>query len=437
MSETSQVETSDPKRLSVVGLGYVGLPVAVAFAEAGHHVIGYDTNSQRVAALKAGRDNTRSVTPAALESPRLTITDDAAALREADIHIVAVPTPIDDTKQPDLSALGAASETVGKSLKHGDIVVYESTVFPGATREFAVPILERVSGLSFHKDFAVGYSPERINPGDSAHQFRTICKVVAASSETALETITALYQSAIEPKIFQASSIEVAEAAKVIENTQRDLNIALMNELAELFHTLDIDTRDVIDAAATKWNFLPFQPGLVGGHCIGVDPYYLTHKALQVGHSPKVVLAGRDTNEAMAHFVASAAIRECVSMGKSPPLAVLVLGVTYKADVPDMRNSKVLDLISELSKYGATVTAHDPLADVTSASSSAPANLEDRTSLGTYDAVVLAVAHQDFLSDGGWPMITSLLTDGKGLVMDLPAALDRSTKPTGVSLWRL
>jgi len=432
MPETARRET-----LSVIGLGYVGLPVAVAFAEHGHTVHGFDIDVARVAELRDGHDRTGAIADHRLGCERLKLTADPADLAAADIHIVAVPTPIDAAKQPDLTALKGATETVARALRPGGIVVYESTVYPGATEEVAVPILEEISGLAFGRDFDVGYSPERINPGDDEHRFETIAKVVAASSPQACDRLVALYGSAIDAPIHAAPSIRVAEAAKVIENTQRDLNIALMNELAMLFHRLDIDTGDVLAAAGTKWNFLPFKPGLVGGHCIGIDPYYLTHKALEVGLSPQVVLAGRGTNEGMAKFVATHVVQDCIRLDCQQPLSVTVLGVTFKPDIRDIRNSKVADLVGELNQFGVAVQLADPHADAAEVKAEYGLDIKDLDALEPADAVILAVPHRAFLDAGGWPLIVSLLKDGHGLVADISARLDRATKPDGVTLWRL
>jgi len=423
--------------LSVIGLGYVGLPVAAAFAKAGHHVVGFDIDKSRIEELKKGRDRTLSVPACELATNRLQFSADPTDLAAADVHIIAVPTPVDRAKRPDMTALTGAARTVGTILKSGDIVVLESTVYPTATETIMVPILEAESGLRLNTDFHVGYSPERINPGDKEHDFSSIAKVVSGSSPAALEHLTALYGSAISAPIHAASSIQVAEAAKVIENTQRDLNIALMNELAKLFHDLDIDTRDVLEAAGTKWNFLPFQPGLVGGHCIGVDPYYLTHKANEVGFTPQVVLAGRGTNESMARFVAASVIQECVRLQRPHPLRVAILGLTYKADVPDTRNSKVIDLVAEIEKFGASVDVYDPVADADQVQADHAIALADRHSGNGADAVILAVPHTDFMADGGWPAVTKLLKQLDGLTADLTGRLARSAKPKSTTLWRL
>lgn len=432
------VQPSPNSHVAVVGLGYVGLPVAVGLASAGHRVTGFDINSARLAALLAGKDETGSVEPAALGDDRLTFTGKPEDLADCGIFIIAVPTPVDSAKRPDLAPFKAAARTVGAVMRRGAIVVFESTVFPGATEDIAVPILEEASGFKLGRDFEVGYSPERINPGDTARGFADIVKIVAASSETATDTLMALYGSAVTAGLHRAPSIKVAEAAKVIENTQRDLNIALMNELSILFHAIGIDTRDVLAGAATKWNFMPFQPGLVGGHCIGVDPYYLTHKAHEIGLTPQVILAGRGTNEAMPAFVAGKIIQACVKLGRGMPLRIGVLGVTYKANVPDTRNSKVVDLVRELRQFGAEVVVHDPLAHVGDVADEYGLALSTIDEMKECDAIVLAVAHHAFLDAGdGWPLVRSLVGAGTTLVADLPAVLDRTRTPANTILWRL
>jgi UDP-N-acetyl-D-galactosamine dehydrogenase len=423
------------RKIAVIGLGYVGLPVAVAFARSGAPVVGFDINAERIAELNRGIDRTREVDPADLKHKSLQLTTDRAALNAADFLIVTVPTPIDENRRPDMRALMAASETAGRALKRGDIVVYESTVYPGATEEDCLPVLERASGLKGGRDFTVGYSPERINPGDKQHRFETITKVVAGQDAATLATVAAVYGSVVKAGIYQAPSIKVAEAAKVIENTQRDLNIAFMNELSNLFHKLDIDTMDVLSAAQTKWNFIPFSPGLVGGHCIGVDPYYLTHRAAQAGFHTEVILAGRGVNDSMGRHVA----RECLRLlaGKSaPPHSITVLGLTFKENVPDIRNSKVVDIVRELESLGAKVQVHDPLAFAQEAMHEYAIGLVDEAALPKADAVILAVAHEPYVA-GGWPWLTRLLKDGRGVVVDVRSKLDRATKPPGIDLWRL
>ncbi len=384
-------------RIAIIGLGYVGLPLAVAFGRL-YSTIGFDINSGRVAALRRGHDVTREVDDAELAAAkRLHCSDDAAAIADCNCYIITVPTPIDGHKRPDLSPLRAASELVGEVLQAGDIVVYESTVYPGATEEICVPLLESVSGLQFNRDFFVGYSPERINPGDKQHRLKNIVKVTSGSTPEIAEKIDALYRQIIEAGTHLAPSIKVAEAAKVIENTQRDVNIALMNELAQIFARLDIDTQAVLAAAGSKWNFLPFTPGLVGGHCIGVDPYYLTHKAQEVGYQPKLIPASRLINEGMGPYVASRLIKLMASKGQSIVGArVLVLGLSFKENCPDLRNTRVVDIIDELQQYHASVDVYDPWVDRNEAHQEYGIELQQELAEGAYDALMIAVAHQQF-----------------------------------------
>ncbi|MFD2182367.1 nucleotide sugar dehydrogenase [Rhodoplanes azumiensis] len=423
------------RTIAVIGLGYVGLPVAVSFGRAGTPTIGFDINPVRIAELSNGHDRTCEVADADLAAARIRFTADPAQLREADFFIVTVPTPIDAAKRPDLTALRKASETVGRAMPRGAIVVYESTVFPGATEEFCVPILEAASGLACGRDFTVGYSPERINPGDKEHRFETIRKVVSGQDAETLATVAAVYGSVVTAGVFQASSIKVAEAAKVIENTQRDLNIALMNELSEIFHLLDIDTSDVLAAAGTKWNFLRFTPGLVGGHCIGVDPYYLTHRAEIAGYHPEVILAGRRVNDRVGTRIAQECVRRLMRSGIANG-RVVVLGLTFKEDVPDIRNSKVVDVIAGLEAAGLEVLVHDPHADPDEVRHEYGLTLAPADVLRDADAVVFAVAHAQFLADP-WALAGSCLKNGRGIVFDVKARLDRRGKPEGIDLWRL
>jgi UDP-N-acetyl-D-glucosamine/UDP-N-acetyl-D-galactosamine dehydrogenase len=425
------------RKIAVIGLGYVGLPVAVAFARAGAAVVGFDIDRQRVEELRAGIDRTLEVEKADLATPTLSFTADAAALAAADFYIVTVPTPIDAARRPDLTALFAASDTVGRCLKRGDIVVYESTVYPGAIEEDCAPRLERASGLVCGADFTLGYSPERINPGDKNHRFETITKVVSGQDENTLRIVAEVYGSVVTAGIHRAPSIRVAEAAKVIENTQRDLNIAFMNELSALFQRLDIDTGDVLAAAGTKWNFQKFYPGLVGGHCIGVDPYYLTYRAEKAGYDPQVILAGRRINDGVGQRVARECVRRLLrrkSGGESS--TVTVLGMTFKENVPDTRNSKVADIVAELRSFGLAVQVHDPLADPAQVKHEYGIALLPMEELLPADAVIFAVAHTS-LVDGGWPLLTRLLRDGSGIVLDVKSRLDRAAQPGGIELWRL
>ncbi len=389
------------KTIAVIGLGYVGLPLAVEFGKQ-RPVIGFDINAQRITELRKGHDGTREVSVEEMATAKhLTMTDDPAALRDAGIYIVTVPTPIDSTKRPDLTPLERASETVGRVLKAGDTVIYESTVYPGATEEVCVPILERVSGLRFNQDFTVGYSPERINPGDTERRLPNIVKVTSGSTPEAADNIDALYRAIVPVGTHKAASIRVAEAAKVIENTQRDLNIGLMNELAIIFNKLEIDTEAVLKAAGTKWNFLPFRPGLVGGHCIGVDPYYLTHKAEEIGHHPQIILSGRRINDSMGAYVAGQLVKALIKRQIHVEGArVLVLGLTFKENCPDLRNTRVIDVVRELEEFGATVDVHDPWVDPDEARAEFDIDVVTEPDGGTYDAVVLAVAHAEFKEAG-------------------------------------
>jgi UDP-N-acetyl-D-glucosamine/UDP-N-acetyl-D-galactosamine dehydrogenase len=423
------------RKIAVIGLGYVGLPVAAAFARAGSVVVGFDIDQTRIRELKAAQDRTHEVEPSDLKLPSLRFTADAAEFQASDFFIVTVPTPIDGARRPDLGAMFEASRIVGAALKPGDIVVYESTVYPGAVEEECIPILARTSGLKAGVDFTVGYSPERINPGDKQHRFETIMKVVSAQDAETLDVIVDVYGSVVTAGIHRAPSIKVAEAAKVIENTQRDLNIAFMNELSLIFKALDIDTGDVLAAARTKWNFVPFQPGLVGGHCIGVDPYYLTYRAEKAGYHPEVILAGRRINDGMGQRIA----RECVRgllRRKVQGGVVTILGLTFKEDVWDTRNSRVVDIIRELESFGLAVQVNDPLANAMDARDEYGVELTDLDALQPADAVILAVAHGRYI-DGGWPLIQRLLADGKGLVLDVKMKLDRDKKPAAIELWRL
>lgn len=424
------------RKIAVVGLGYVGLPVAVAFGKKGR-IIGFDINEHRINTLKQGIDYTKEVESQDLLESDIDFTNDPSRLREADFIIVAVPTPITETKQPDLTSLIKASETVGSNLQKGAIVVYESTVYPGATEEVCVPVLEKASGLKAGVDFFVGYSPERINPGDKEHTFTKITKVVSGQNDEVLEIIAGVYGSVVEAGVYRASSIKVAEAAKVIENTQRDLNIALMNELAIIFDKLGIDTAEVLKAAGTKWNFLPFTPGLVGGHCIGVDPYYLTHKAESVGYHPEVILAGRRINDNMGKFVATSLVKQMIH--KNMPIQgarVTVLGLTFKENVPDLRNSKVIDVIRELQEFGVEVQVTDALADKEEAVREYGIELVDYDKLIPADAVVLAVPHDEYV-ERGWEQFDRLLKHGKGIVVDIKSKLEKETCPKNITLWRL
>jgi UDP-N-acetyl-D-galactosamine dehydrogenase len=423
------------RKIAVIGLGYVGLPVAVAFARSGATVVGFDIDGKRVEELRKGIDRTREVEKSDLRYPTLTYTSDPAALGAADFHIVTVPTPIDASRRPDLTAIFGASETVGRVLKRGDIVVYESTVYPGAVEEDCAPILERASGLRCGKDFTVGYSPERINPGDKTHRFETITKVVSAQDDRTLQVVAEVYGSVVKAGVHRAPSIKVAEAAKVIENTQRDLNIAFMNELSALFERLGIDTGDVLAAAGTKWNFQKFYPGLVGGHCIGVDPYYLTYRAEKAGYDPQVILAGRKINDGVGQRVARECVRRLLRR-KAGAATVTVLGMTFKENVPDTRNSRVADIVGELQSFGLAVQVHDPLADPHQVEHEYGIALVAMERLAPADAVIFAVAHDAFVQ-GGWPLLAKLLKPAGGIVLDVKSQLDRAKRPAAIELWRL
>lgn len=388
---------TDVVKIAIIGLGYVGLPLAVEFGKK-FATLGFDINKGRIAELKSGQDHTLEVSPAELaEATKLSYSADLEDLRQANFYIVTVPTPIDQHRQPDLTPLIKASETLGKVISAGDVVVFESTVYPGATEEDCIPVIERISGLKFNQDFYAGYSPERINPGDKEHRVTTIKKVTSGSTPEIAEYVDEVYRSIITAGTYKASSIKVAEAAKVIENTQRDLNIALINELAVIFNRMGIDTEEVLLAAGTKWNFLPFRPGLVGGHCIGVDPYYLTHKAQALGYHPEVILAGRRINDGMAKYVVSQLVKQMIKQQITVSGAkVLVLGLTFKENCPDIRNTKVVDILAELKEYGMQPDVFDPWVDAQEAQHEYGLTPVAAPVQGSYDAVILAVAHQQF-----------------------------------------
>ena len=427
---------STQRIISVVGLGYVGLPVAIAFGKV-RRTVGFDINPVRIEELRQGYDRTGEVSPDDLAAADILFTDRIDDLRTVDFHIVAVPTPVDEAHVPDLGLVVKASETVGKALKPGAIVVYESTVYPGATEEECIPVLEKVSGLSCGKDFTVGYSPERINPGDREHTFTTIRKVVSGQDAATLESVAQVYESVVTAGVHRASTIKVAEAAKVIENTQRDLNIALMNELALIFERLGIDTNEVLDAAGTKWNFLKFRPGLVGGHCIGVDPYYLTHKAEKVGYIPQVILAGRRINDSMGKFIAGQTVKEMIRAGHNIVGGrVTILGLTFKEDCPDVRNTRVIDIIRELEEYGVEVQVCDPQADAGEAKHEYGVTLTPFGELKPAVAVVVAVAHAEFRALAVSDICS--LTNGNPVLIDVKGIYDREEFGRGgVRVWRL
>lgn len=430
---TKQIE----RRIAVVGLGYVGLPIAVAFGKHGP-VIGFDINKAKIKELQQGTDRTGEVSAQDLKGSRVHYTAEPSDLKAADFIIVAVPTPINDALQPDLTALKKASELIGANLSPGTIIVYESTVYPGATEEVCQPILENASGLKCGVDFKLGYSPERINPGDKEHTLEKIIKVVSAQDPETLETVAQTYAIVVQAGIHRASSIKVAEAAKVIENTQRDLNIALMNELALIFHRLGIDTKAVLDAAGTKWNFLKFSPGLVGGHCIGVDPYYLTTKAESVGYHPEVILAGRRINNGMGKFVAEHTMKLLGQLEQPvKDLRVAVLGLTFKENVPDLRNSRVPDIVQELREYGVQVMVHDPLAAPEEAVEEYGIHLSLWEQLGQLDGLILAVGHRHYLDMDIRDLLKPLRLEQQSVLVDVKSALSPNNLPGNIRYWRL
>src|SRR3989440_5741383 len=423
--------------VAIVGLGYVGLPLAVAFGKA-FRTIGFDLSAEKVENYRRYIDPTGEVSGEDLRAAaELTVTTDPAQLAAADIIVVAVPTPVDAVRRPDFGPLVSASTTVGKHMKNGATVVYESTVYPGATEEVCIPVLERNSGMKWLTDFNVGYSPERINPGDKEHRLATIVKVVAGDTPETLERVAELYGAVVAAGVYRASSIKVAEAAKVIENTQRDLNIALINELAIIFNRIGIDTLEVLQAAGTKWNFLPFRPGLVGGHCIGVDPYYLTYKAEMLGYHPEVILAGRRINDNMGKFIVEQTIKQMIHIGNPVKDAkVNVLGLTFKEDVPDLRNSHVIDVINELKSYGVQVFVHDPVPDPEEARNEYGLELVSWDELPKAEAMVVAVAHRQF-HDMGAEMLARKVVKG-GSFIDVKSQFDRKVlAAAGLHVWRV
>lgn len=425
--------------IAVVGLGYVGLPLAAAFGKK-VRVTGFDIDEKKVTQLTHGVDVTGELSTAELKETRIDYTTDPTQLQDADVIIVTVPTPIDGNHNPDLTPLYKASTTIGKNLKKGAVVVYESTVYPGVTEDICVPILERESGCVCGTDFTVGYSPERINPGDKIHTVDKIIKVVSGMDEQTLDLVAAVYELVVTAGIHRASSIKVAEAAKVIENTQRDLNIALINELALIFNKLGIPTMDVLAAAGTKWNFLKFSPGLVGGHCIGVDPYYLTHKAEQIGYHPQVILAGRRINDGMGKYVAENTVKQMIRAGKVIcETKVLILGLTFKEDVPDIRNTRVIDIVHELQDYGIKVLVHDPLADGDAAMHEYGLQLTDLGAVGKVDAVICAVSHRQFASmDAACLARFCQNGHGQGVVIDVKNIYRRKDiEAAGLRYWSL
>jgi UDP-N-acetyl-D-galactosamine dehydrogenase len=421
---------------AVIGLGYVGLPVALALAKKFERVVGFDISEHRITALRNAKDATGEVNEAALRGTRLRFTDDPDALDEASFFIVTVPTPIDAERRPDLSPLEAACALIGPHLRAGSVVVFESTVYPGLTREFCGPRLAAASGLRQGVDFKLGYSPERINPGDKQHRLETIIKIVAGEDSETLERVAGIYGRIVDAGVYRASSLEVAEAAKVIENTQRDLNIALMNELAIIFDRLGIPTKQVLEAAGTKWNFLPFTPGLVGGHCIGVDPYYLTARAEAAGYYPQVILSGRRINDGMGGFIAQRLVKLLIAAERPVKGARIgILGITFKEDVPDLRNSRVPDIIAELREFGIAALVADPLADPTQAKHEYGVELVPLEHLKQLDGLILAVPHRA-LGVGGWPRLFASLVPG-GVFVDVKSVVARGKVPSGIHYWSL
>lgn len=425
------------EKIAVVGLGYVGLPLAVHLARH-FSVTGYDVNFDRIDELEAGHDSTMEVTGSDLQSSTVDFTSSPEALSSCRLIIVAVPTPIDEAKSPDLTYIRSASTTVGKYLSRGSCVVFESTVYPGVTEGICVPILEEESGLKFGKDFTVGYSPERINPGDREHTIETTIKIVSASDIKTLNLLTQIYGKVVKAGIHQVSSIKVAEAAKVIENTQRDINIALINELSIIFNKMGIDTLEVLETAGTKWNFLPFRPGLVGGHCIGVDPYYLTFKAESLGYHPQVILAGRRINDGMGKYIAEQTIKMLIAADKHVKNAkVAILGLTFKENIPDLRNTKVADIINELKDYGSSVIIHDPHAGAEEAYRQYGLKLQPLNQIRGVDAVILAVAHRKY-QELGLRKIAALCSDGDSPVVDVKGIFNHEeAKKLNINYWRL
>ncbi len=424
-------------KIAVVGLGYVGLPLAVHLSEH-FDILGYDLKAERIEELRSGHDRTLEVSDADLANAKIQYSDNPEDISQCRLIIIAVPTPIDAYRIPDLTPLKGASETVGKHMVEGSCAVFESTVYPGATEEVCVPIMERESGLKYGSDFTAGYSPERINPGDKTHTIETITKIISGSDQETLTLLSQVYGKVVRAGLHHASSIKVAEAAKVIENTQRDLNIALMNELAMIFDKIGIDTTEVLEAAGTKWNFLPFRPGLVGGHCIGVDPYYLTFKAESLGYHPDMILAGRRINDGMGKYIVERAIKMFIKSGKSVRNSkIAVLGITFKEDVPDLRNTRVVDIIAELEEYGVNALVHDPLADAKEAKKYYGIELQPMEKLVGVDAVILCVLH-DVYKEMGLLKISRLCTTGSSIVVDVKGGFSPAeAEKMNIMYWRL
>ena len=425
------------EKLSLVGLGYVGMPIAVAFAKK-VDVVGFDLNEKKIELYKSGIDPTNEVGDDAIKNTSVEFTADETKLKEAKFHIVAVPTPVNDDHTPDLSPVEGASEILGRNLTKGSIVVFESTVYPGVTEDVCIPILERESGLKCGVDFKIGYSPERINPGDKVHRLETIMKIVSGMDEESLDVIAKVYELVVEAGVHRAESIKVAEAAKVIENSQRDINIAFMNELSIIFNKMGIDTQSVLKAAGTKWNFLNFYPGLVGGHCIGVDPYYLTYKAEMMGYHSQIILSGRRINDDMGKYVAENIVKKLISADKNVKNAkVAILGFTFKENCPDTRNTKIIDIVNELGEYGITPIIADPQADADEAERLYGIKFADIADIKDADAVVLAVAH-DCFKELGMDNIDKLYGEGEKIMIDIKGLLNRKEyENAGYSYWRL
>ncbi len=432
----AQLTSAEKERIAVIGLGYVGLPVAVALARQFDHVVGFDIDQQRVGELRSGNDSTGEIAPEDLRGSRLVITGDQAALADLSVYVIAVPTPVDAKRRPDLRPVLNACRTVAPHLQKDAIVVLESTVYPGVTEEVCGPLLAEISGLACGPEIKLAYSPERINPGDREHRLEKIVKVVSAQDEETLERVATLYGKITQAGVFRASSIKVAEAAKVIENTQRDLNIALMNELALIFDRLEIPTRDVLAAARTKWNFLPFSPGLVGGHCIGVDPYYITARAEEVGYHPEVILAGRRINDTMGSYIAERLVKMLLKAGKLPGACkVGVIGLAFKENVPDLRNTRVVDILSALKEFGVAAMLADPLVDGAEARSEYGVDVLDLALLQDLDAMVLAVPHEKVLKEG-LATLTGRIKPG-GILIDVKSALKPGELPADLAYWSL
>lgn len=425
------------EKLSLVGLGYVGMPIAVAFAKK-IDVVGFDLNAKKISLYKSGVDPTNEVGDDAIKNTTVDFTADETKLREAKFHIVAVPTPVNDDHTPDLTPVEGASEILGRNLTKGSVVVFESTVYPGVTEDVCIPILERESGLKCGIDFKIGYSPERINPGDKVHRLETIKKIVSGMDKESLECIAKVYELVVEAGVHRAESIKVAEAAKVIENSQRDINIAFMNELSIIFNKMGIDTKSVLEAAGTKWNFLSFYPGLVGGHCIGVDPYYLTYKAEMMGYHSQIILSGRRINDDMGKYVAENVVKKLIASDKPVRNAkVAILGFTFKENCPDTRNTKIIDIVNELKEYGITPVIADPAADAGEAKWLYGVEFVDMSGIRGMDAVVLAVAH-DYFKELSMDDIDNLYGDGKKIMIDIKGLLNRKTyEEAGYEYWRL